>query len=325
MTKVIIHQLGSTLFSLIALTIFTFSIAYTTSSESLSIAGTRPIEAENILQSYFHYLGHIINGQWGRSKINDSEVFNDFLIYFPATIELSISALFLSILVGIPLGIYAAKHKNMWQDKLIVSTTLIGYSMPIYWWGMLLVLLFSLVFSVTPVASRIGFEYDIPPVTGFMLIDTLLSKQPYAVEAFYNALHHLILPTIVLATVPIAIFTRVTRSAMIEALSSDYIRTAKAKGLSTNRVIWVHALRNALIPIVTVVGLQASVLVTGTLITEIIFSWPGVGKWLLEAVYRRDLVTIHGGLLAIASIVIVINITIEITTYSINPRLRPQK
>ncbi len=325
MTKIILRQLIIMLLSLITLTIFTFSLTRFFPVDS-SITGNANVDnAAHLFFHYFDYLKLIVSGDWGYSRINGSDVLKDFLLYFPATIELSFAALIISISIGLPLGVFAARHKNMWQDKLIVSTTLVGYSMPIFWWGMLLVLLFSLTLSLTPVASRIGFEYDILPVTGFMLIDTLISNKPYAVEAFFDALHHLILPAIVLGTIPLAIFTRVTRASMIEALSSDYIRTAKAKGLATSRIIWVHALRNAMIPIITIIGLQISVLITGTLITEIIFSWPGVGKWLLEAVYRRDLVTIHGGLLAIASTVIFINMLIEITTYLINPRLRLQK
>jgi len=289
------------------------------------IAGQTTNDFGNLVNHYWHYLNSILSGEWGQSRINGQNVLDEFLIHIPATIELSVMALLFSLCLGLPLGIIAAENKNKWQDKLVVSSTLIGYSMPIFWWGMLLVLLFSLTLGIAPVASRIGFEYDILPVTGFMLIDTLLSDQPYAIEAFYNALEHLILPTIVLGTIPLAIFTRVTRSAMIEALASDYIRTAKAKGLSYSRIIWLHALRNALIPIVTVISLQISVLITGTLITETIFAWPGVGKWLLEAVYRRDLVTLHGGLLAIAMIVIMMNIMVEIAIHFINPKLRRRK
>ena len=325
MTRVFIRQLFVLLLSLITLTVLTFSITlFFPDNMSLSHT-TDTLQSNNLAAEYFQYLSNILNGNWGVSRISGSSVLEEFLVLFPATVELSVMALLFALLLGLPLGIIAAENKNKWQDKIVVSTTLIGYSMPIFWWGMLLVLLFSLSLGVTPVASRIGFEYDIIPTTGFMLIDTLISEQPYAVEAFYNALLHLILPTIVLGTIPLAIFTRVTRSSMIEALSSDYIRTAKAKGLPYNRIVWLHALRNALIPIVTVIGLQISVLITGTLITETIFSWPGVGKWLLEAVYRRDLVTIHGGLLAISTLVIFTNILVEVANHFINPKLRHRK
>ena len=325
MIRVLAHQMLMLLVSVFILTLLTFSLTLQFPENMVVVADHSLANASSLASHYGHYIEAILSGEWGVSQISGQSVLQEFYVHIPATFELSFMALLFSLLLGIPLGITAAENKNKWQDKFVVSTTLIGYSLPIFWWGMLLVLLFSLTLGLTPVAGRIGFEYDIIPITGLMLVDTLISDQPYRIEAFYSALQHLILPTIVLGTIPLAIFTRITRSAMIDALASDYIRTAKAKGLSYHRVIWVHALRNALIPIVTVIGLQISVLITGTLITESIFSWPGIGKWLLEAVYRRDLVTLHGGLLAIAVIVIVTNIIVEITTYLINPKLRQQR
>ena len=321
MTSVFFKQLGILLSSLIALTVFTFCLTLLFPDNSIPLLQS-PIESTNLVEQYLYYLTQLVNGNWGSSQLRGSEVLQDFMLYFPATAELATISLIFAISVGVPLGIIAAENKNKWQDKLVVSTTLFGYSMPIFWWGMLLVLLFSVTLGITPVASRLGFEYDILPVTGFMLIDTLLSEQSYAVEAFYDALHHLILPAIVLGTIPLAIFTRVTRSAMIDVLSSDYIRSARAKGLTHTRLVWLHALRNAMLPIVTVIGLQISVLITGTLITETIFSWPGLGKWLLEAVYRRDFATIHGGILAVAIIILVINVLVELLSYYLNPKLR---
>jgi dipeptide transport system permease protein len=325
MNNILIRQLFVLLSSLLALSLFTFSLTLFFPASSEFSVSQLPLDASNIANHYLNYLSDLINGRWGVSQTRATSVFHDFFIYFPATVELSLAALIFALLIGVPLGIFAAENKNKWPDKLIVSTTLIGYSMPIFWWGMLLILLFSVTLGITPVASRIGFEYDIMPITGFMLIDTLLSDKSYAIQAFYDALRHLLLPAIVLGTIPLAIFTRVTRSAMIEVLSSDYIRTAKAKGLTKARIIWVHALRNAILPILTVIGLQISVLITGTLITETIFSWPGVGKWLLEAVYRRDYATIHGGILAIAIVIILTNFLIELLSYYLNPKLRLSK
>ncbi len=275
--------------------------------------------------SYYNYLSQILTGQLGFSSVRGTPVFEEFFVYFPATLELSLVAMIFALGIGLPLGILAAKQKNQWQDKLIVSTTLVGYSMPIFWWAMLLVMLFSLFLGVSPVASRIGFEYDIQPITGFMLIDTLLSDQSYAIEAFYSALNHLILPAIVLGTVPLAIITRTTRSSMIDALSQDYIRSAKSRGLSLMRVLFKHALRNAIIPIMTILGLQVTLLLTGSLITETIFSWPGAGKWLLEAVYRRDFPVIHGGILAIASFVILTHLLLDLLLTYVDPHLRRQQ
>jgi len=325
MNNLLLRQFVILLSSLLALTIFTFSLTLFFPSEAdLLIPQGNQIQT-NLFSQYVFYLREILQGHWGVSQARGSQVFEDFFNHFPATLELSFTAFFFALIIGLPLGVIAAENKNKWQDKLIVSTTLIGYSMPIFWWGMLLILLFSVSLGITPVASRLGFEYDILPVTGFMLIDTLLSDKPYAIEAFTDALRHLLLPSIVLGTIPLAVFTRVTRSAMVEVLASDYIRTAKAKGLSMIRIVWIHALRNAMLPILTIIGLQISILITGTLITETIFSWPGIGKWLLEAVYRRDYATIHGGILAIASIVIFTNIMIELASYYFNPKLRSPK
>ena len=185
-----------------------------------------------------------------------------------------------ALILGLPAGILAAMRRNSIFDHGVMGVSLTGYSMPIFWWGLLLILLFSVQFGLTPVSGRIAVLYYVQPVTGFLLIDTLIGRR---LRAFRSALWHLILPTIVLGTVPLAVIARMTRSAMLEVLGEDYIRTAKAKGLPPLRMITLHALRNALIPVVTVIGLQVGVLFTGAILTETIFSWPGVGKWLIEA------------------------------------------
>jgi dipeptide transport system permease protein len=191
--------------------------------------------------------------------------------------------------------------------------------MPIFWWGLLLILLFSVQLGWTPVSGRISVKYFVDPVTGFLLIDSLLSDEK---GAFASALSHLILPTIVLGTNPLAIIARMTRSAMLEVLGEDYIRTARAKGLSKVRVIALHAFRNALIPVITVIGLQVGVLFTGAILTETIFSWPGVGKWLIEAINRRDYPVLQGGLLMLGVVVMLVNLLVDVMYGVINPRIR---
>ena len=200
-----------------------------------------------------------------------------------------------------------------------MGVSLTGYSMPIFWWGLLLILLFSVQLGLTPVSGRIAVQYFVEPVTGFLLIDTLLAGD---YGAFRSALSHLILPAIVLGTVPLAVIARMTRSAMLEVLGEDYIRTARAKGLPPLRVIALHALRNALIPVVTVIGLQVGVLFTGAILTETIFSWPGVGKWLIEAISRRDYPVLQGGTLLIGAMVMMVNLLVDVTYGLINPRIR---
>jgi dipeptide transport system permease protein len=194
--------------------------------------------------------------------------------------------------------------------------------MPIFWWGLLLILLFSVQLGWTPVSGRIAVLYFVEAKTGFLLIDTLLAGD---IDAFWSAVSHLILPAIVLGTVPLAVIARMTRSAMLEVLGEDYIRTARAKGLSSFRVVAVHAFRNALIPIVTVIGLQVGVLFTGAILTETIFSWPGVGKWLIDGIARRDYPVLQGGTLLIGTIIMAINLIVDMTYGLINPRIRHQR
>jgi dipeptide transport system permease protein len=238
---------------------------------------------------------------------------------FPATLELAILALSLAILLGVPAGVLAAVRRGSAFDLSLMTTSLVGYSMPIFWWGMLLIVLFSVTLGWTPVSGRISGLMWVEPVTGFMLIDTLLSNER---GAFVSALRHLILPTAVLATAPLALIARMTRSAMIEVIREDYIQTARSKGLSPLRVVGLHAFRNALIPIVTVIGLQVSTLLTGAIMTETIFSWPGVGKWLVDAVFRRDYPVVQGGVLILSCVVIAANLATDLLYALINPRLR---
>jgi dipeptide transport system permease protein len=201
-----------------------------------------------------------------------------------------------------------------------MGTALTGYSMPIFRWGLILIMFFSAKLGWTPVSGRIAVEYDIPHVTGFLLIDSLLPGTDEG--SFRSALSHLILPSIVLGTIPLAVVARMTRSSMLEVLREDYIRTARAKGLSPGRVIVVHALRNALIPVVTVIGLQVGTLLAGAVLTETLFSWPGIGKWLIDAIGRRDYPVVQGGILMIATLVIVVNLVVDLLYGVLNPRIR---
>ena len=268
---------------------------------------------------YLDYLWGILTGDFGRSIVTRRPVLQEFFTLFPATLELSVCAITLAVLIGIPAGIFAAVKRGSFFDQSIMGVALVGYSMPIFWWGLLLIILFSGILGWTPVSGRISLLYFFPPVTGFMLIDSLLSGQE---GAFKSALSHLILPTIVLATIPLAVIARQTRSAMLEVLGEDYVRTARAKGLPPQRVVGLHALRNALIPVITTIGLQVGVLLAGAILTETIFSWPGIGKWMVDSVFRRDYPVIQGGLLIIAGIIMLVNLTVDLLYGLINPRIR---
>jgi dipeptide transport system permease protein len=268
---------------------------------------------------YVEFLGDILQGDLGRSIVTNRPVLDEFLTLFPATIELSLCALLIALAIGLPAGILAAVRRGSTFDHTVMTLSLTGYSMPIFWSGLMLIIVFSGILGWTPVSGRISAIYWIEPVTGFLLIDTLLSDET---GAFASAVHHLVLPSVVLATIPLAVIARQTRSAMLEVLNEDYVRTARAKGLPPSRVIGLHALRNALIPVVTVVGLQVGVLFAGAILTETIFSWPGVGKWLVDSIFRRDYFSVQSGLLLIASMVMIVNLIVDLLYGLINPRIR---
>ncbi len=298
----------------------------------LLIAGERGISEERyaelrqaygfdrpIFVQYFDYLVGLLTGDFGESIVTKRAVLEEFFSRFPATLELSFCAIVFAALLGIPAGMLAAVKRGSIIDQSIMGTALVGFSMPIFWWGLLLIILFSGALGWTPVSGRISFLYFFPPVTGFMLIDSLLSGQE---GAFRSAVSHLILPTIVLGTIPLAVIARQTRSAMLEVLGEDYVRTARAKGLPPWRVIGLHALRNALIPVVTTIGLQVGVLMAGAILTESIFSWPGIGKWMVDSVFRRDYTVVQGGLVLIATLIMLVNLGVDLLYGLINPRIR---
>ena len=270
-------------------------------------------------EQYLVYLGGLLQGDLGRSIVTKKPVIDEFLTLFPATVELSLCAIIFAVAFGLPAGILAGVKRGSPFDHGVMTFSLTGYSMPIFWWGPLLIILFSGMLGWTPVSGRISLMFFFDDVTGFMLIDSLISGQE---GAFASAVSHLILPTIVLATIPLAVIARQTRSAMLEVLSEDYVRTARAKGLPPLRIIGLHALRNALIPVITVIGLQVGVLLAGAILTETIFSWPGIGKWMVDSIFRRDYPSVQGGLLMIALIVMLVNLTVDLLYGLINPRIR---
>ncbi len=274
----------------------------------------RPLWAQ-----YGDYVWKALHGDLGLSTITHEPVFAEFMARFPATVELSLVAMLFALAIGIPAGIVAATKRNTVWDYSVMGAALTGYSMPIFWWGLLLILTFSVGLGWTPVSGRIAIQYDIVPVTGFMLVDALFSSDK---GAFRSALSHLILPAVALGTIPLAVIARMTRSSMLEVLREDYVRTARAKGAGRFRVVAIHALRNALIPVVTTIGLQVGTLLAGAILTETIFSWPGVGKWLVEAIHRRDYPAVQGGILMTATIIIGVNLIVDALYGVINPRIR---
>lgn len=274
---------------------------------------------------YWDYLVKLFQGDLGKSFVTSTPVWTEFKALFPATLELGLMALIFGTVFGILLGVLAAVKRGSIFDHGVMGLSLTGYSMPIFWWGLMLIMLFSSILGWTPVSGRISLLYDVQPHTGFMLIDAYLAEledPEFNGGAFLDALHHLILPTIVLGTIPLAVISRMTRSSMLEVMGEDYVRTARAKGLSPARVIFVHTLRNAMIAVVTVIGLQIGTLIGGAVLTETIFSWPGIGKWLVDSIFRRDYPVVQNGLLIVAFLVIFVNLMVDVVYGIVNPRIR---
>ncbi len=302
------------------------------------MAGERGISAERhaqvmaemgldkpLYQQYFRYVNGVLHGDLGISLKSRIAVWDEFVPRFKATLELGICAMLFAIAVGIPVGVLAAVKRGSIFDHTAVGISLTGYSMPIFWWGIMLIMLVSVQWDLTPVSGRVSdtvFLDDSLPLTGFMLIDTLIWGEP---DDFKDAVMHMILPAIVLGTIPLAVIVRMTRSSMLEVLGEDYIRTARAKGLSRMRVIVVHALRNALLPVITVIGLQVGTMLAGAILTETIFSWPGLGRWLMDALQRRDYPVVQGGVLLVAIMIILVNLLVDVLYGVVNPRIRHKK
>jgi dipeptide transport system permease protein len=335
MLRYILHKLALIVPTVIGITIAAFAfIRLLPGDPILAMAGQHGVTPERyeilkeqfgfnrpIWEQYFGYIWNILHGNFGISLSTKRPVISEFLTFFPATIELALVAMLIAIALGIPAGIFSAIKRGSWFDQLTMGVALAGYSMPIFWWGLLLIIFFSGYLDWTPVSGRIAINYFFPKVTGFMLIDSLIAGKP---DGFVSALRHLILPSIVLGTIPLAVIARQTRSAMLEVLGEDYVRTARSKGLSPRRVIGLHAFRNALIPVVTTIGLQIGLLMAGAILTETIFSWPGIGKWMIDSISKRDYVSVQSGLLLIALIVMAVNLIVDILYAVINPRIRVQ-
>ena len=273
-----------------------------------------------LYKQYFLFVGKVFKGDLGRSIVSGRRVSEEFFDRFPATVELALSSLFLALLLGLPLGILSALFHNSWWDRFVVGVSLTGYSMSVFWWGLILILFFSVHLEWTPVSGRISILYEVTHYTGFMLIDTLLSPERW--PAFRSFLWHLILPTLTLATIPFVFIVRITRSCFLESLKEDFVRTAQAKGLAMNTIVWRHILKNALIPIVTVAGFMLGTLLTGAVLTETVFSWPGIGHWLVHGVLARDYSVLQGGILLIAVLVLLINLIVDLSYMKLDPRLK---
>ncbi len=269
---------------------------------------------------YLIYLKNLLRGDLGQSISTHQPVLSDLARYLPATIELATSAIILAVLIGVPFGVISAVKRNTWLDQSSRVISLVGVSAPVFWLALLGLYVFYSWLGWLPGPGRLDIGMKAPPyVTGLYTLDALLAGNP---ALFFNAVRHLILPSIVLACYSMGLITRMTRSAMLDVISQDYIRTARSKGLHEMRVILDHAFRNALIPTVTVLGLSYGNLLSGTVLTEKIFSWPGVGQYAYKASTSLDFPAIMGVTMLIAFIFIGVNLAVDIVYVYLDPRLR---
>ncbi|PZP33454.1 MAG: peptide ABC transporter permease [Roseateles depolymerans] len=329
----LLKRLATLVPTLIGITIVAFGLIRLVPGDPIEVMmGERHLDAEQHAElvkrmgldqplpvQYWHYVKGLLHGDLGQSLVSREPVSREFAALFPATVELALAALVFAVVLGLALGVSAALKRGSLLDQGVMGLATVGYSMPVFWWGLILIMWFSVTLGWTPVSGRISIEYDIERVTGFMLIDSALSGQE---GAFSSALLHLVLPGLVLGTSTLAVVARMTRSSMLEVLREDYVRTARAKGLSPARVVVVHALRNALIPVLTVVGLQTGSLLAGAVLTETIFSWPGIGKWLIDSIARRDYPVVQAGILISALTFIGVNLIVDLLYGVVNPRIR---
>ena len=335
----ILRRLNLFLITMFVLTILSFSLSFLFPGDAL-INRTGQVNAnamqltqlnekhhinDSIFSQYVAYIETIASGDLGISMTNQTAINQVVLNLLPATIELSLVALFIAMFVGIPIGFYAAiKHKKT-QDNIILSFAMIGYSIPIFWLGLLAILIFSIQLGWFPAAGQLSLIYEIEHQTGILLFDILLSNSSYKWQAFIDATYHIILPASVVALAPATVFIRLARTAMLEILDTRYIKAAKAKGLSFNQIIYRHAARNALIMIIRHIGLQFANLVTLAMVTEVIFSWPGIGRWLIESIYQRDYTAIQSGLLVLSSFIFIVHILSDFIYAALNPLSRGRK
>ena len=268
---------------------------------------------------YAVYLWHAVRGDFGQSLDSQRTVIAEFLPRFPATIELTLGAITVALLVGIPIGLLSASRPNSLVDRLGMGLALTGVSMPVFWLGLMLVYVFSVFFHVLPTAGQIGINYSLAPITRIDLLDALLTGD---FAAAGDVVRHLILPSVTLSTFSMAIIARMTRASMLDALHQDYIRTAYAKGLAGWTVVIGHGLRNALLPVITVIGLQVGSLLTGAILTETIFSWPGVGRFMYDSILFRDYPVILAGILLFSLVFVVVNLCVDVLYAFLDPRIR---
>lgn len=280
-------------------------------------------ESGDVLQvfdsQYFSYMAGLATFDLGRSIYTLIPITESLAHRFPATFELTIAAMLIAVVIGIPAGVLAATRRGTISDTAIMLLALSGVSFPVFWLAIIFIYLFAVVLGWLPPSGRLSVGMNLEPITGMYVLDALLRGQ---FRVALDAGKHLIMPAIALGTIPLAIVVRMTRSAMLDVLGQDYVRTARSKGLQEARVVRVHALRNALLPVITVIGLSFGSLLSGALLTETVFSWPGIGRWVYDAIAARDYPVIQGGVLFVAVMFAIVNLLVDLTYAFIDPRIQ---
>ncbi|WP_411705010.1 putrescine export ABC transporter permease SapB [Edaphovirga cremea] len=307
----ILRRLLLLLITLMMLTLVGFSLNYYTPHA--------PLEGAAVLDAYRFYFRSLLQWDFGVSSINGQLISEQLKEVFPATMELCVLAFGLALVIGIPLGIIAGVMRNKWPDTLISALALLGFSIPVFWLALLLILFFSLHLGWLPVSGRLDLLYQLKTVTGLTLVDAWLSDSPYRDEMIISALRHMVLPIAALAVAPTTEVVRLMRISTDDVFGKNYIKAAATRGLSRVTIIRRHVLHNALPPIIPKLGLQFSTMLTLAMITEVVFSWPGLGRWIINAIRQQDYAAISAGVMVVGTLVIVVNVLSDILGAITNP------
>jgi len=316
---------------LIGVSILSFSLIHLAPGDpAITIAGEHasPQIINNIREKYgldkplttqyWIWLRQVLQGDLGRSIVSNEFVIREILVRFPNTVELTIFVMIFAVIIGSIAGIISASRQYSVFDYSFMGLALFGVSMPVFWLGIMLMMIFGVYLRWLPISGRISMMISFQRITGFYILDSIITGN---FVAFISTLRYLILPSIALSTIPMATIARVTRSSMLEVLRQDFIRTERAKGLSERMVIYKHAVRNAMIPVITVIGLNFGLLLAGAILTETVFSWPGIGRYVVNAVNMRDYPVVQGCVLFFASMFVIVNLITDIVYVYIDPRI----
>ncbi|MCC2616658.1 ABC transporter permease [Aestuariibacter halophilus] len=333
MFRFVLRHFNLYVLTLLVLCIFSFWLAYLFPGDPLvNLTGLTlndPADYQAMAQKYhmdsgilvqfWHYLVLLWDGDWGFSFSSGLPLYQEIFDSLPATVELSTYALLLSLLIGIPLGFLAGLRHHRTTDNALLAASVVGYSTPVFWLALLMILLFSLQLGWFPLSGRISLLFDVPHDTGFILVDIWLSDMPNKGAAMINAVQHMVMPVLSITIVTTAIVLRLTRRAVVEVMPKEYVQAAYARGLSKHQVILRHVVRNAMLPILPLLAMQSTILLTNAMIVEVIYSWPGIGNWLIQAIYQRDYPAIRAGMLAVSTLVVSLTIFIDLLARIIDP------